>query len=234
MLVQLRGFIVRKRKHVIAANSPVAELNAYGSFSGRAYQDLDLNGRFDAGVDLPQSSAKVRVDGNLFAVTDPEGYFRIDNVRVGEHTVNLDLLTVRADLTLLDKAQQTVTLSSGRDLVVDFRLVRTGRISGVAWLDSNANGVLDEGEQPLGDVRIVAGGSHDTVTNADGTFTLADLPPGEYVVLVDEKTLAEKTSSLHGTLTTKVVAGKETGNLNFAITPAPPEVKQFPAAPEIH
>ena len=111
--------------------------------------------------------------------------------------------------------------------MVDFRLVRTGRISGVVWLDLNENGRLDEGEQPLADVRIVTGSGRDTMTDANGYFLIGDLPPGEHVVLVDEKTLPDQTRSVRGSLSIKVLAGSESSGVAFAITRLPPEVKRF-------
>ena len=227
LLVSLRGFLFSSHRAERAISGPVAEVNSYGAVYGRVYQDLNLNGRFDPDIDLPQANVKVRVDGNRYVVTGADGNFRIDTVQTGEHSVYLDLLSVRADLTLLDGAQQQVALVSKRDSVVDFRLVRTGRISGLVWLDLNENGRLDEGEQPLADVRIVTGSGRDTMTDANGYFLIGDLPPGEHVVLVDEKTLPDQTRSVSGSLSIKVLAGSESSGLAFAITRLPPEVKRF-------
>ena len=227
ILLSLRGTLLRTRKTESSRGAPVAELNSYGAFYGRVYQDINLNGQFDPGLDKPQANVKIRVDGNRYVVSDEGGRYRVDNVRTGEHAVNLDLLTVRADLTLLDGAQQAASLLPGRDSIVDFRLVRTGRITGLVWLDANDNKRLDEGEQPLAGVRVVTGSSRDTLTDDNGVFVIGDLPPGEHVVLIDEKTLPEKTVSASGTLTAKVVAGSETANVNFPVTPAAPEIKRF-------
>jgi SdrD B-like domain len=199
----------------------------YGSFYGRVYQDINLNGRFDPGLDIPQANVKVRVDGNRYVVSDESGRYRVEEVKVGEHNVYLDLLSVRADLTLLDGQQQAASLLQGRDSIVDFRLVRTGRITGVVWLDQNGNGQFDEGEQPLPDVRLVAGTGRDTLTDENGVFRIGDLPPGEHVIVVDEKTLPATTVSATGSLSVKVLAGSETGNTGFPITLAPAEIKLF-------
>jgi hypothetical protein len=229
VLVSLRGPLMRARRAEAAASAPVSEFNSYGAYYGRVYQDVNQNGRFDAGVDKPQANVKVRVDGSRYVVSDEDGRYRIDSVHVGEHQVQLDLLSVRADLTLLDEAQQSATLERGRDSIVDFRLVRTGRITGVVWQDLNGNNLLDEGEQALADVRVVTGSGRDTLTDVNGVFVIGDLPPGEHAVLIDEKTLPEKTVSIAGTLSVKVLAGSETAGINFPITPAPPEIKKFPA-----
>ncbi|HEY0377181.1 MAG TPA: stalk domain-containing protein [Pyrinomonadaceae bacterium] len=227
VLLSLRGPLLRARRAEAAAAAPVGELNSYGAYYGRVYQDVNQDGRFEAGVDKPQANVKVRVDGSRYVVSDGDGRYRIDNVHVGEHQVQLDLLSVRADLTLLDEAQQSAALQRGRDSIVDFRLVRTGRITGVVWLDTNGNNSLDEGEPALSDVRVVTSSGRDTLTDERGVFVIGDLAPGEHAVLIDEKTLPEKTVSAAGTLSVKVLAGSETAAVNFYITPAPPEIKRF-------
>lgn len=92
-------------------------------------------------------------------------------------------------------------------------------------MDLNGNGKIDEGEQPLADVRVVTGSGRDTLTDAQGEFVLGDLPPGEHIVLVDEKTLPENTRSAAGSLQVIVKAGSETGNTNFPVASKPVEVK---------
>jgi hypothetical protein len=231
VLFSLRGALFKKRQAETVLGAPVSEINSYGSFSGRVYQDANLNGKFDAGIDQPQAKVKVRVDGNRYVESNADGLFKIDGVKTGEHQIYLDLLSVRADLTLLDGAEQKAALSTGRDSIVDFRLVRTGRITGTVWFDANENGKFDENEQPLADVRVVAGNGRDTLTDENGAFMLGDLPPGEYVVLVDEKTLPEKTKSASvSPLSIKAAAGRETGAADFPIIFIPPEVKRFTAS----
>jgi hypothetical protein len=197
--------------------------------SGKVYQDVNLNGRFDPGVDQPQANARVRVDGSRYAVADANGNFRIETVARGEHAVYLDLLSVRADLTLLDNTQQQITLDN-RDVVVDFRVVRTGRVSGVVWLDVNENGRIDDTEQPLADVRVVTGSGRDTLTDGNGYFMIGDLPPGEHILLLDEKTLPERTRSAAGSLTVKISAGNETASV-FPVTKIPDQIKKFDRIP---
>jgi hypothetical protein len=231
LLISLRGPLFRGGRRAEAARaSTTAEMNAFGAFYGRVYQDANLNGRYDPGFDRPQANVQVRVDGNRYVTTDENGLFRIEAVHTGDHIVYLDLLSVRADLTLLDGPQQSVTLLPGRDSIVDFRLVRTGRMSGVVWFDANGNGQIDESEQPLPGVRVVLGSSRDTLTDENGVFTIGDLPPGEHVLLIDEKTLPENTRSASGSLTIKVLAGSETSDINLPVIIIPAEIKRFPVA----
>ena len=226
-LVSLHGVFFSSKRAERALNGPLAELNSYASVYGRVYQDINLNGRYDQGVDQPQANARVRVDGSRYVVSDAEGNFRIDSVTRGDHAVYLDLLSVRADLTLLDQTQQLITIESTRDAIVDFRVVRTGRITGLVWLDTNENGKLDGSEQPLADVRVVTGSGRDTLTDDKGNFIIGDLPPGEHILLLDEKTIPERTRSALGSQTIKVSAGSETPTL-LPVTPLPDQIKKFP------
>lgn len=224
LVAQLRGSLLHSRRAEAAQHGLVADIRNFGALSGKVYQDINLNGHFDPGVDKPQEGVQVRVDGNYYEVTNPNGDFRVENVKAGQHLVYMDLLSVRADLTLLTSAQHTVVLNSGRDLIVDFRLVRTGRMKGVVWMDLNGNGKIDDGEQLLADVRVVTGSGRDTLTDAQGQFILGDLPPGEHVVLIDEKTLPDNTISAAGSLRVNIEAGGETSDVNFPIVNRPAEV----------
>jgi hypothetical protein len=226
-LLSLHGLVFSSKRAERAINGPLADLNSYASVHGRVYQDVNLNGRFEQGIDQPQANVRVRVDGSRYVVSNADGFFRIDSVPRGEHAVYLDLLSVRADLTLLDNTQQLITLDSRQDMMVDFRVVRTGRISGLVWLDINENGQLDETEQPLADVRVVTGSGRDTLTDEKGYFLIGDLPPGEHIVLLDEKTIPDRTRSAAGSQTIKVTAGNETVS-SFPVTPLPDQIKKFP------
>ncbi len=226
IMLSLRGSLFRRNRSQTIGSSPVSELNSYGVISGRVYQDNDLNGRYDAGTDQPKANVQVRVDGNRYVVSDENGLYRVDSIKTGQHKVYIDLLSVRADLTLLDGDAQNVTLASGRDSLVDFRLVRTGRISGSIWLDTNEDGIFDENEEALAGVRVVASSGRDTLTDENGNFSIADLPPGEQTVIVDQKTLPEKFRSAPSKAV-KINAGKATANVDFAVTQIPAEIKRF-------
>ena len=226
-LITLHGLLFSSKRAERLLNGPLAELSSYGSVYGRVYQDLDLNGRFDPRVDQPQANVRVRVDGSRYVVSDANGNFRVESVARGEHTVYLDLLSVRADLTLLDNVQQLITMDSSRDMIVNFRVVRTGRITGVVCVDANENGRLDENERALPDVRVVTSSGRDTLTDGNGNFVIGDLPPGEHILLLDEKTLPERTNSVAGSQTVKVAAGNETVTA-LPVAPLPDQIKRFP------
>ncbi len=227
LLLSLRGSLFKKREAQAFMNSPVSEMNRYGNISGRVYQDVDSDGKFDPSVDKPQADVKVRVDGNRYVVSDENGMYQFDSISAGDHKVYLDLLSVRADLTLLGNAAKETKLSAGHNANHDFRLVRTGRISGRVWLDTNENGQFDEGESPLADIRVVTASGRDTLTDADGSFTIGDLPPGEHTFFLDEKTLPEKTTSARKPLAVQSFAGRETANVFLPVAATSAEVIRF-------
>lgn len=227
ILIKLRGLLFRKREATAYLDSLPAEVNNFSRISGRVYQDIDGDGKYDPNVDKPQANVKVRVDGNRYVETDINGLFAFDALPSGKCRVYVDLLSIRADLTMLDGGSRDVTLDPGRLTQFDFRLVRTGRVTGRVWLDANSNGILDDGESPLADVRIVTASGRDTLTNGDGYFSVADLPPGEHSFYIDEKTLPEKTVPGTKPLAVQTFAGRETSDVFLTVIPVPAEVKRF-------
>ena len=91
-------------------------------------------------MDQAEQEVEVQVDGTHYTKTDNQGRFKIQYVKVGKHLVKLNLLTVRADLTSLEGLEKIVQLPPGKDLAVNFRLIRSGGFSGRLWLDENQNG----------------------------------------------------------------------------------------------
>ncbi|CAN5372976.1 hypothetical protein BH10ACI3_BH10ACI3_20560 [soil metagenome] len=227
VMVSVRGTLFHKREAQAFLDSPASSMNSYGKVSGRVYQDIDLNGRFDQGVDKPQAAVKVRVDGNRYVESDENGLYSFESVNAGNHKVSLDLLSVRADLTLLGGSAQESTIAPGDSSVYDFRLVRTGRLAGRVWLDTNENGQFDDGETPLADIRVVSASGRDTLTDSDGNFTIGDLPPGEHVILLDEKTLPEKTIAGVKPVAVQVFPGRETPDIALAVINLPAEIRRF-------
>ncbi|WP_160148247.1 SdrD B-like domain-containing protein [Rubripirellula obstinata] len=133
-------------------------------------------------------------------------------------------------------AQQTAATAHrvsvyGNDNVdqLDFeRLPDTGTISGTQFVDANDNGIFDDGEQPLaGAVIFVDANANDwpdtdeiqTVSGADGTYTLTDVPIGNALVRALPPD-SYRVSSNHDVQDRLFVAslGQSTGPGRFALT----------------
>lgn len=86
----------------------------------------------------------------------------------------------------------TATMSDGANTVRDTAYIVERTVSGRVWVDKDANGQQDDGEQPFtgitvsvvdanGDVvRLVSGGLAKTDVSDDGTYEIAGLPSGTF------------------------------------------------------
>lgn len=109
----------------------------------------------------PVAGASVQAGGST-AVTDGSGFFRVDGLTAGEHTV---IVTVPA--TGFRHTRQ-VSLTTDQQLDID---LPTARASGVV-VDAMTRA-------PLAGVMIAAGAAR-TTSNPDGTFTLTNLARGTH------------------------------------------------------
>ena len=225
MMATLQGPLYRAPKLGDGNTISTTQIRELVTITGQVYRDNNQNGRFDSGEDEPAANVQVVVGGTHFAKTDDQGRYRVDNVKIGKREVRLDLLTVRADLTFLGSSEQLLVLTSGQDARVDFRLIRSGRVSGIVFLDVNGNGKFDEKDQPIDAVRMITGTKRDTLTDSDGTFLFGDLPPGEHLLIVDEKTLPEETELVGGPRKTHIRAGSETEGMQFPVRKKKRKVK---------
>ena len=107
---------------------------------------------------------------------------------------------IRRLATLATLALLALGILAGCDGADDrylFSIDGTGTVEGRAFLDLNRDGLPSGGEGPLADVRIgvVLAGSGDTaavaVTDAEGTFTVRDLPAGSYQLAVGGQILGD-------------------------------------------
>jgi len=227
--LELRRSIKNKRQESFATSAPKT-IARTASITGRIYQDNNDNGQYDPVVDNPLSNVRVSVDGTYYVSTNEAGLYDIETVEAGQHKVLLDILSVRADLTLLDDLEKQLKLSPGSIGTVNFRVVRTGQIQGQAWFDENENDIWDTSESGLADVRIFSSSGRDTLTNESGSFVLGDLVPGRYTVGIDEKTLPEGLMFTEANREVVVEAGQTLRGIAFAVRPRHAQIKRFAAS----
>ena len=153
-------------------------------------------------------------DLDLVATTGTDGRWRLDALPAGGYRVRVEPDSLPAGTrSVSDPDGQrgsdadgaaTTTLAAGatRD-DVDFGLDGTGSVGDLIWLDRDADGRRDPGETALAGIRVLVtwlgqdgtrdadGGGvgddvdHAAVTNADGAWSVPDLPAGRYVVRLD-------------------------------------------------
>ena len=119
-------------------------------------------------------------------------------------------------ITTVPSAISTIDLTTPGSASVDNlfgEIPLNSGISGKVWTDRNNDGVVDAGETGLANVRVTLSGtdlagnpiSRDTVTDADGSYSFAELPPGTYVVTEPEQPT--------GTRDGRTVAGSTGGSV---------------------
>lgn len=137
--------------------------------------------------------------------TDVSGGYLFSNLVPGTYVVRVTIMpplhvqTFDPDGTTQD-AMTTVTVVGGQEFVdADFGYQpKAGMISGTAFIDTDGDGVQDNGEDGLNDASVTltgAGpdglfGTTDDLevtiwTNTEGEYKFTDLPPGMYVVDVE-------------------------------------------------
>jgi uncharacterized repeat protein (TIGR01451 family) len=142
----------------------------------------------------------------LNTTTAANGTFTFANLAAGNFSVLVESTTLPTGITTLtfDVDGTTtpnganITLAAGESrLDVDFGYAGNLSLGGSVWYDVNANGAVDAGEPNFAGVTVTVtwagqdntlGTSDDgvftAVTLADGTYNVASLPPGDYLVTI--------------------------------------------------
>ncbi|UCD19465.1 MAG: hypothetical protein JSU64_08660 [candidate division WOR-3 bacterium] len=147
--------------------------------SGRVFMDGNNNGIYDLG-DKAIPDIEVVIDGRSTTKTDKNGVYMFSFVRSGQHSVNVNLGCMPAEIGTAQRSQSVDTrlLSQAR---IDFPLEVLGSLSGSVFFDNNNNGQKDEDEDGVPNVVLALNG-YLTATDTDGAFRFANLAPGTYVL----------------------------------------------------
>jgi hypothetical protein len=184
---QLGGKLIRPQQ-ILRDSRGVPRINARTTILGRVYVDSNHNGIFDDG-DRGVADTEVWLDQGTVTRTDGQGVYRFDAIEPGGHSVRAEISGIPAGFVFAGSGQSTIAAIPNRENRADFRVIRTGHIEGrVTYLDYSADADNPK-ESPFPDARIVVTGDGDTYTEANGSFTLGDLPPGRYELRIDPATL---------------------------------------------
>ncbi len=176
-----------------------------GSVGDRIWNDANGNGAQDAG-EVGINGVTVQLldaANNVIATTTTsgDGNYAFGGLAGGTYTVRVASslpagLAETYDLDGVASANQaTFALGAGQSRDdVDFGYQNTGSVGDRIWLDTNANGVQDAGENGINGVtvQLLDGASNvvaTTTTSGDGNYTFSHLAAGTYTVRVDASTL---------------------------------------------
>lgn len=159
---------------------------APGTIGGRAFADLNRNGRQD-GDEPGVTGVTVTLlrSGNLVttATTDGNGDYTFADLRAGDYLVQL---TVPASFVATGATEQHVKIVNALIATMNFGLQPQGTLAGTVFADHNGNGFQEVAEAGVADVTIqlVRNNSllHSVLTNRNGWYQFTNLDEGAYLV----------------------------------------------------
>jgi hypothetical protein len=173
--------------------------------SGVVFDDANVNGTMDPAED-PIPGVVIQVSGissNTQAVTDMSGFYRAKVAEAGTCMVteqdppdHLSTNSIpgsdgwKVDVNNLGVVVLEVDITAGKEFTgYNFGDRNLGQMSpllikGSAWIDSNANGALDAGEDPLAGAWVALSTGPAMWTDTDGEFMIfASVTPGVIVTV---------------------------------------------------
>lgn len=201
------------------------------------WHDINANGIQDPGEPgIPGATVTITppagVDlGNgpgvpISTLTDANGFYLFDTLPDGQYTVAVTTPGGYAPTTV---TSYTVNVAAGDySLNNDFGFRGNGSIGDLVWNDLNGNGIPDPGEPGIGGVPVYlfedANGNGyfddgepligNLLTAPDGSYTFNNLPPGQYLVVIQPTDYPANTGPT--TPTTQVVPLAENENYTLA------------------
>jgi hypothetical protein len=203
------------------------------ALSGTVWHDHDADGIIDVGEPgIPNAVVQVTWQGpggpiTFDVTTDLSGAWSLVNLPPGEYTVVIDMTTVPSDFVATTPERVNVTLPPLGDERVDHGVVGSATIGSTVWIDTNGNGLVDQGEQGIEGVLVelidtTGAVIRTTATTSDGAYEFEDLIPGTYTVRLVQGTIPSslaqtysKTPVLDLTTTQPVAEGQAILDVNF-------------------
>ncbi|MEL6857015.1 MAG: SdrD B-like domain-containing protein [Pseudomonadota bacterium] len=158
-----------------------------GVLNGRVFLDQNRDGiRQEDEPGIP--GVRVMLIGTRIGLNSGnDGYFTIQNIRQGLYAVTVSRQSLPLGYLVPETAQPRVTVGSGRRTDVDIPLILSGQVRGAIFIDDNANGTVDPGEERLEGqwVSLIPadGGEPLTIHSASfGQYGFESVDPGEYTL----------------------------------------------------
>ncbi len=209
------GIVIdRENRAVTVGGGQTVSVDFYaGSFAGIGGRIMIHNGD---GSSTPLAGVTVVVDKDVSTTTGPDGRYQVGRLTNGSHTVAIDTGTLPASVGMTGTAQRVVSVSQGAVTSVDWTVVGMAVIAGHVMYAPDAG----MGEvRAAKDVYVLAEpGDHAAITNDDGSFALADLPPGAYTLSVDPDTVPDELGVTQGPDKPYTIQGGEhIGGIDFML-----------------
>ncbi|MEL6726917.1 MAG: SdrD B-like domain-containing protein [Pseudomonadota bacterium] len=120
-----------------------------GVLNGQVFLDRNRDGVRQADEPGVPGVRVMLIGTRLGLNTTREGYFTIQNIKQGLYAVTVSRQSLPLGYLVPENAQPRVTVGGGRRTDVDIPLILSGQVRGTVFIDDNANGEVDPGEQRL-------------------------------------------------------------------------------------
>ena len=134
--------------------------------------------------DFPAASISLTLDSGRETKTDDQGYFKFLKVPEGQHSIALNLDQLPADLNPSGQTEISVVVSPEKTTMVDFELLPLRNFT------AKVQDLTDK-PAPEGVVIRLLPVDRYTTTDQYGQFGFYNLPEGDYIVELQEKSLPE-------------------------------------------
>lgn len=197
--------------------------------------------------------------GGLIAVSDSEGRFSFPSVKTGRYHLSLDRPGASVDKVSVEKLPKEIEIRQGDDNRTEIALIRGATLSGQIRVYDLPDSVLptqtyikvgatdrpddspDPPQRPLKRANVLAdtlvtfiNGEHTIkrLTDQDGRFRIAGVPPGRWVITMDENNLPVNTIPEQRQQILIVEPGEE-ANIDFKVIPEVRKIKMLEPLKEI-
>lgn len=190
-----------------------------GRLTGSVYLDTNDSGAIDGG-DALLNGVPVQLSGaasaSMLSSGGPVPTYSFPGLPGGDYQVSVPPTFHGYRLDSVTPATRTLT-PGGVVSNVDFLYVR-GKVSGFAFVDTNSNGVMDQGEPPLANVTISGPGGANRSTGTDGSYSYLGLAAGSFDVSASSPASGYALST-QSPLSVAVAAGSHVERVNFGYRP---------------
>jgi hypothetical protein len=224
VIVGLSAYVGRGSAGLSTFNVPGVQVKPKGTLKGRFYVDTNLDGIYTPGVDIPLPHMRILASSVVIGETDDQGQYEVKNLDRGFLSITTDMNAVPAQYAFLTKIEQEVFILPNKTRTIDFRFGKYGHITG---------SIKAEGEIPqnsLKDIRVfVVGTDRDSLTDEDGSFGIADISPGKYIIKIDPDYVVPELEVVNGEASIEIKPGVKGAGVVFTVRQKqkPVEEKKF-------
>jgi hypothetical protein len=151
--------------------------------TGHVFNDVNQDGKMGAG-EPPVPNVLLNLETGKGARSNSSGVYTFPNVVAGDHSIALAVARLPEGYLPLTQPSKSFTLFEGVRYELNFPLRAQRAVTGRVFVDTDKNGILDEGEQKLAGVTVTLAGQT-VVTDSGGWYLFDDVLPGSHELKVE-------------------------------------------------